>query len=534
MPDEPSIVRPAGESTTEYLLTSPDAYGIETASPAQRAICRILDGVPLGELAHHPDVLALVGGEDALGRLPCQHGEHALELVLLAAIRCAKTIVACAAAIRMSQTVDVSRLGDGETARVPLLSVNLKQAGVAMKFIRDAIMKPKLRHLLIGEPTKESLWLRHPSGRAIEITVTAGAKAGGNLVSVWLAGVVFDEAPRMNGADDGVVNLSDARAAVLGRLLPGAQALYIGSPWAPFGPVYDMVQKGFGSPSDRCIVLRGTGPMLNPALWTPDACDALRESNEVSYQTDVLGEFVTADGSLIGVLDAKRSTREAEGDLPRVVGAQYFASMDPSDGTEQGNPWTLVITERTTVQQASLSPEGVPVLTSTGKPVMHQCNRFRTAAVREWRGVRPKDVIADAARACAAYGLRHATTDQYAGSALVDIASEIGFTLVVVPWTSARKVQAYTNVATLVKEGLLELHPDKQFQRDLLSVRKRPVQNGGYQIVLPRMGDGRHCDYAPALAGAVEAGNQAPMQLSSLPPVGTASRWSGMSGRGFG
>jgi hypothetical protein len=38
-----------------------------------------------------------------------------------------------------------------------------------------------------------------------------------------------------------VVNLDHQRSSVLGRLLPNAQALYIGSPWAPFGPVYDAV-----------------------------------------------------------------------------------------------------------------------------------------------------------------------------------------------------------------------------------------------------------------------------------------------------
>jgi hypothetical protein len=50
----------------------------------------------------------------------------------------------------------------------------------------------------------------------------------------------------MAGQEDGVVNLDDARSAVLGRILPGSQLLYIGSPWAPFGPVYSMVQEFWG------------------------------------------------------------------------------------------------------------------------------------------------------------------------------------------------------------------------------------------------------------------------------------------------
>ncbi len=48
--------------TLERLLTHPSAFGLLTASPLQRAICRIADGLPLGELAEHPDVMAAIGG----------------------------------------------------------------------------------------------------------------------------------------------------------------------------------------------------------------------------------------------------------------------------------------------------------------------------------------------------------------------------------------------------------------------------------------------------------------------------------------
>jgi hypothetical protein len=35
---------------TEALLTSPEAFGLTTATPLQRAICRVSDGVPIGDL----------------------------------------------------------------------------------------------------------------------------------------------------------------------------------------------------------------------------------------------------------------------------------------------------------------------------------------------------------------------------------------------------------------------------------------------------------------------------------------------------
>jgi hypothetical protein len=42
-------------------------------------------------------------------------------------------------------------------------------------------------------------------------------QAGGSLVAHWSAGVIFDEAPRMSGSDNAIVNLDDAQARVRAR-----------------------------------------------------------------------------------------------------------------------------------------------------------------------------------------------------------------------------------------------------------------------------------------------------------------------------
>jgi len=456
--------------------------------------------VPLGDLAAHDDVRALLGGAEAVAVLTGQP----LELVFLAAIRAAKTVIACAAALRMTQTVDTSGLGPGETPRVSLISLKIDTARTAFNIFRGAIeASSELRSLLIDEPTQDALSIRHPSGRPIEVKVTHGAKAGGGLVSVWSAGVIFDEAPRMNGADDAVVNLDDARKAVHGRLLPGAQALYIGSPWAPHGPVYDMVKEGWGNPTRTRVVLRGTGPMLNPVWWTPERCDALRNDNPGAYQTDVLGEFADPDGGLIAIDALKRSTRTLQGDLPYELRGQYTAAIDPSEGGANGNPWTLVIVKREERMKPASKPDGTPLFNNDATRTMRPHKFYRVALVREWRGARPGQVLEEVARACRGYGLSKAVTDQYAGAANADLAAQHGLTLEIIPWTAPRKVQAFTDMATHIESGDIELHADPQLQRDLASVRKRTTQQG-VAIVLPQMGDGRHCDYAPALASAIE------------------------------
>lgn len=479
--------------STEALLTSPEAFGIATATPAQRAACRILDGLPLAELADHPDVRQLVGGADAVAALPSERGVMPAEVVFTAAVRSAKTIVSCAAALRMSQAVDLSRLGPGEVPRVSLVSLKLDVAAVPYRILLDTITSsPALSPLLLGERSEHGvdvIVLRHPSGREVEIGCVAGSKAGGGLVARWSAGAVFDEAPRMSSASDGaVVNLDDARRAILGRLLPGAQALYIGSPWAPFGTVYDLVQEFHGKPGEHMVVLRGNGPMLNPVWWTPERCERLRKSNPAAYQTDVLGEFADPESGLLEVEAVKRNTRERPAELPFEPGARYAAALDPAEGSATGNAWTLAIVAVT----------GNSLSSTTGASM-----RMRVALAREWRGQRPEAVLEAAAADCARYGLHMAYSDQYSASANQDLARRFGLHLEIDKTTAASKLEDFTVLQTLIHSDVLELPPDPQVRRDLLSIRKRTTQQG-VAIVLPRTGDGRHADYAPALCSAAK------------------------------
>lgn len=477
---------------TEQLLISRDGFGIVTATPAQRAACRILDGRPLADLADHPDVLALIGGADALTSLPSERGLQPQELVFLAAIRSAKTIIACAAALRATQTVDVSKLGPGEVPRVSLISLRLDQAAVAHGLLLETMRVSKVLRALLLEESADSLLVRHPSGRAIEIATVAGSKAGGTLVARWSAGLIADEAPRMSGADDAVVNLDDARTAILGRLLPGAQALYIGSPWAPYGPVYELVDQHWAKPTDHMVVLRGTGPALNPSWWTPARCARLEAQDATAYRTDVLGEFADPESGLLNPVAVYRSTRDRPLDLPREEGAFYFAAVDPAEGAATANAWSLVVVQRLLEERPA-----------TEETPSCQVSRFRVALVREWRGLSPARCWSEIAEACRVYGISSVRTDQYAASANADLARLVGLTLEVDRTTGPSKLEDFTNLATLLHNDRIELSPDPVLRRDLLSVKKRVTQAGA-TIVLPRTSDGRHCDSAPALCAAVK------------------------------
>lgn len=484
---------PASLPDLETLLTSPEYFGLTTATPLQRAICRVADGLSLGELAKHPHVIAAMGDVSSLPRVPPHR------LVWLAGIRGAKSMTAAAGAIRMAMRCDVTKLKPGESPRVSVVSTKIDLAHVVFKhLVGNILAQPRLKALLIGDPTSDSLELRHPSGRAIEVKVVAASRAGDTLISRWSAGCIFDEAPRMVGDADGVVNLDDMRSAVAGRLLDGAFIWEIGSPWAPFGPIFETVMKHEGHPSADVVVVRAQAPWLNPVYWTPKRCADLLVSNPTAYRTDVEAQFADPEEALIPLATIEACTR------PEMVeeyreGHSYAAAMDP--GT-RGNAWTLVIATR-----------------REGKRIV--------VKVRQWQGssiapLKPDLVLREIAEELRNYRLDMCETDQWSGDALQVIARAEGISLNVWPSTQAENTEWFLELARRMASFEVVLPPDPVLRSDLLRTRKRVTQTG-VAITLPLTADGRHCDYAPALARVVRSWLDEPKVEATRAPEDVAA-----------
>ena len=462
--------------TTEGLLTSKQAFSLTTATPLQRAICRVSDGLPLGALWDDPTVHAAFRG----ARPPEQAPET---MVVLSAIRAAKSTMAAAAAIRMALTIDLSGVIPGDEIRIPILSVDKDSAGATFAKLSGMITsRPYLRHLLICDPTAESLWIRHPSGAPIEIKVVALAKYGSTVVSRWLGGVIFDEGPLMGG-EDSVRNLTEARRAIEGRVRPGGQEWIIGSPWGAVGPVYDLVLEHQGRPTDLVVVARAPGPAMNPRHWTPERCNRLARKDPKAYRTNVLAEFADPEETLFPSTLVEPAMRREPPVLPREDGISYVAAIDPAT---RGNAWTLIILGH----YGYGGPGGTQPM-------------YRVALAKQWRGStsRPLDpdaVLAEVAQDCGLYGADEAYTDQWAIDALRVLAERHNLSLLEVTADRTNKLESAETVRSALATGCLELPPDRAMRQDLVGVKKRITTNG-HTLVLPKTGDGRHCDFVPPL-----------------------------------
>ena len=481
--------------TLEQLLTHPKCFGLTTASPLQRASCRVAEGRPLGDLETDPSVIRAFGGIESVAHLPRVRPK---EFYLVSAIRCGKSLLCASIALHIALTIDLSPLGKREVARVSVVSVDRDKAKVVMEHLMGALSREDgvLGHFLVKDPkpNDERVRIRREDGRLVDIVIAAGRKGGASLVSRWTVAAIFDEAARMQGQEDGIVNFDDMRKAVIARLvlLKGAQLVVVSSPWAARGPVYKAVQEFWGKPSDQLVLMRATGPEMCPFNWTPEAVQAVFDQPDGSYETDVLGEFIDPLSSFFTHTEIEAATRK-DGRLviERQEDVNYGAAMDPG---VSGNAWTLVIAGKR-------DGDGDKGASET------EATHF-VALCKQWQGsklapLKAKDVFAEMKPILRSYGLDEVYTDRWAFALIREHGEDMGITVTLDESTGGEKAKRWMNFKSRIVGQTMELAPDPLLRQDLLSVVRRLTPDG-MRFDLPISNDGRHADYAPAVVLAVE------------------------------
>lgn len=476
-PSAPDFPKPPGDEwTLEDLLVSDWGFKLESASPCQRAICRVLEGRDLAELETDRDVEEMFGG--VIPRL--RVAPHMF--VLLCAIRTGKSLMSMAHAVYMSQKLDVSKLRPGDGVRISILSTGVDTAKATFRHLAGAIESSPWMNALKIRETADTIELRHPDGREVEIKVVALSRAGSTLVGRFSAGVVIDEAPRLSSDPDNVETIDEALRAIHGRMLPGSTVLLPGSPHVPVGAVFELYERYFGNPTRECVVAKARGEQLNPSWWTLERQQHVRNVDVETYRTDCLAEFRRAPDALFAIQDLTAAARSREV-RPARDGAEYSAALSP--GTE-ANVWYLVIEEF-----VKNGPDGLP--------------RFAVTRVDEWHStiehpLRPKSMAKALASVLKPYGIDHVICAETTPQELIDEAEEAGVSLTPDKLEGIELLQRTEEIRTLIESGRYELPPSKELRRDLLTVKRHQSNTGALALHLPESSDGRRCPFVPLLA----------------------------------
>jgi hypothetical protein len=498
-------MRPADVPSLETVLTSPHFFALEKATACQRAICRICEGLPLDDLAADADVREMVGGQEALDIL-APGSFRPKEVDVLSGIRGGKSLIIAAHAFWSSQVVNLDALRPGEVPRFPIVSINIKSAEATLGHLVGTLSsKPLLKSFLVGDPVDGSVYIRHSTGAIIEVCVAAGARAGANLVSVWLCGLGIEELGRQAGEAQGfAVNFEAQLAAASGRVLEGGQILCVGSPWAPFGPAYERASTCFGKPTPERVILKARGPQMNPQWWTPARCESLKRTNATSYVTDGCAEFCDPSTSALAQSDVRAAVRR-DGPLviPPTAGGFLSVGLDPAS---RGNDFTAVVVRSF---QDLEDPTHI--------------TRYEVMLARRWSGstlnpLSPALVLREIAQLLKPYFPNHQSRvfqDQASGDANRDLAARFGLEVIVRHVSAGNQRDdrpvnpnvvfrntMYETMIAAFQQRVISIPDDTYLVNDLLAIQ-RVTTRAGVTYDLPRSADGRHCDFAPALALAL-------------------------------
>lgn len=466
-------------SDPELLLTAPEGFGLAKATNLQRAVACLIKGWNIPDRLWDDPVV-----RQAMGGYRPTADDATDELGIVAGIRGGKTLMASMAVVYATQNVDLTtgRGADmvrGEVPRVSIVSVSTDQADTAFGYIKGAVTgSPALSQLLVGVPTVDTITLRHPTGRPIEICVVAGSQAGSSLVGRWCAGVIFDEAPLMSLGEGGVRSLRDMATNVRPRMLNGARIMYIGSPWGNSGFIYDLFTQSWGKPKPVCVFVKARGDWLNPSVWTPEEQERIKKKDEKSYRLNFEAEFMDPESAMYASVSVDRAMARADVVKPPEDGKTYTASIDPGFTS---NSWTFGIAE---------TDDNV---------------KYDVVLAKQWTGSGASPLIAgevfdEMLPDLIAYRcVGSVKTDQYAAPPLVEIALTKGIGLSPLTITKANKYKLYASVGVRLDSAYLSLPPIPEMRQDLLNVKRR-VTADGVKVVLPETNDGRHCDYAAMLA----------------------------------
>lgn len=312
-------------------------------------------------------------------------------------------------------------------------------------------------------------------GRNVEFRVFAATIKGvSGFTGIF---VICDELAKWRDADTGVNPATTVLASVRPTMAtqPHARMALISSPMGRLDAHYDAYEEG---ETERQVVAHAPTWTANPTITEaqthrdePDPATHAREYRAVP-QTG-------SESSLLTEHLVDRATRHG-GDAPKPERGWCIATMDPAT---RGNAWTLVVATR--------NEKGVR----------------RVLVVREKRGtptepLSPRAVFDEWAPMLRSYGISVILTDQWAIDALQDSATACGLFLQEEAWHTKNKAEAYDALLKHAQNNELELPDEKNVKNDLLGIRRKLTRNGvTYELATTQ--DGRHSDFAPAIAMAV-------------------------------
>jgi hypothetical protein len=416
----------------------------------------------------------------------------ARELVLRVGRRGGKSSTLCRVAVAEALYGE-HYVAPGDTAVVALIAQNRERAAELLVTLAAILDATKVEY----RRTAGQIQLE---GRALAFRVFTASIAG--VSGATCICVICDEVAKWRDAETGANPAREVLGSVRPTMatIPRAKMFLSSSPLGSLDAHAAAFDRG--DTSYQRVAFAPTWvahPKLTEA-WTREL-----EPNEDYWRREYAA--IPTEGNSEGLLSASMldaATRVGP-ELSRESGVSYVGAMDPGFTR---NPWTFAL---------------------AGQRWVEGRIKRSIVLVREWQGRSaspndPRVVLAEVKTLCDAYGGAGVTTDQYEMHSLLAIANDIGLELAVNERGQSSRLGRYEALRTKFADREVEIPDDKRVRSDLLSIRQKLTPNG-FTIDLPETPDGRHADFSPSIALAVELCNEPPKGGRSNGPPPGSQEW---------
>ncbi len=412
-------------------------------------------------------------------------------------------------ALHAALTVPLPTLGRGERAVALLMAPDLTLARQILGFVRGYIeASPALRaRVMNGLPgeigTADEIELRRPDGRAVLIRVRAasrGGKGGRGFVLVFAG---FDEAAFFRDESSGVVNDTEIYRAAAQRLVPGAQAWIVSTPWvAGMGLLEETIAAEFGAHEHALCAVAPTRA-LNPT-WDPDGTieAALRASDPENAEREIdavpLAAGSTTFFDKVSLDAATNALRPL--DLEPAPGGLYGAA---GDFAFRRNASAVAVVRRIPRENGA---------------DFYELAFLDERQPRDGVQLKPAAVVDDFAPGIARFGVTGLGADSHERDEVAEEMARHGLTVGALPEGQKGKAEQYLFFRRLLREGRFAMPKHPRLRAQLNGITSRAAPGGGLSISSPTTPDGAHGDLVSAVVGAAWCAQFATDEVPPEPP----------------
>jgi hypothetical protein len=378
-------------------------------------------------------------------------------------------------------------LAPGERATIVIVSADRKQSRNILNYIRGFLSRVPLLKQMIERETAEGFDLSNSV--TIEIHSASWRSNRGYTVAAVLADEIAYWRFEDTSANPDREILNALRPAM--ATIPNAMLLCASSPYAQDGALWTAYRKHYRKDDSPVLFWKAPTRTMNPKVpqrLIDDAYDDDAEAASAEYGADFrqgMANFISRDVVNAAVIEGRY-------ELPYQPGIAYLARLDPSGGGQDS--MTLGIGH-------ALGDRYILDLLRERKPP------FSTDAV-----------VAEFAATIKAYGLTHATADNYALNWPRERFAEHGIDVGTEPLP---KSKLYLTLLPLLNSRRCELLDNPVLIKQLCNLQRHTAHGGQDSVDHPR---GQHDDVVNAAALVLVALSRRAAQLVPLaPPVSIRS-----------